>query len=445
MKNKCIVVQLIIFTILFAIPSRKNFSDAFINVAENANPAIVSIISEKEIEMKIPHFFYPFGEFPNETYKGQSLGSGVIIDAWKGYIVTNNHVIEDAENIKVVLLDNRELRAEVIGADPLSDIALIKVEDHNLKDIKMGDSDDLKVGEWVMAIGSPFGLHLNHTVTAGIISATGRSEVISSLNFEDFIQHDAAINPGNSGGALLDLDGNLIGINTAIATGGQTRSNAGVGFAIPINQVKRVIEDLIENGYVIRGWLGVSIQDINDRMSKALNMKNRNGAIISQIMEGSPAEVAGLIARDIIIKVDSKPVKNASELKILISSGHPNDKVSLTIIRNELQSTVSVTLGTRPNQDVLLAGNYSTYSKYDIIGLIVEDHENGVIVTYIKDNSTAAEQNIKKGDIINAVGRKVIKSTSDYLKTLEIYSVGDIIMLQITRNKNVTYIAFEIY
>ena len=221
-------------------------------------------------------FFDDFGDqFDQQERKSQSLGSGVIIDNDKGYIITNNHVIENAEEIKVILYDKREFDAKIIGTDPLSDLAVIQIEPDNLAKAKFGDSNLLQIGEWVIAIGSPFGLHLNHTVTAGIVSAVGRSDVISRMNFENFIQHDAAINPGNSGGGLFNLNGELIGINTAIATDGFSKSNAGVGFAIPVNQAKRVVEDLITSGKVSRGWLGVQIQDIDDSMQKALKLNSK--------------------------------------------------------------------------------------------------------------------------------------------------------------------------
>ena len=307
MKYTQTAASFIFITFLLAIPSRRDFSDAFIKVAEKGNPTVVSIISEKTIERNFHYFLEPFENgFPREERKSHSLGSGVIIDASNGYIITNNHVIEDAEEIKVILFDKREMKAKIIAADPPSDIAVIKVEPGGLTTVDLGNSEKLKVGEWVVAIGSPFGLHLNHTVTAGIVSAVGRNDVISRNNFEDFIQHDAAINPGNSGGALFNLDGKLIGINTAIATDGFSRANAGVGFAIPINMVKRIMEDLISDGKVTRGWLGVQIQDLNSNMIKTLDLEDRNGALISQVIKDSPAENAGVKNKDVVVDVDGK-------------------------------------------------------------------------------------------------------------------------------------------
>ena len=457
MKIKLIHSLSILFlTVLFAVPSKKEFSKAFISVAEKGNPAVVSIIAEKEVSInRRNQFLFPFEDFfpgygdlfpdlPEETYKNKSLGSGVIINDREGYIITNNHVIEDATEIKVVLLDKREVEAEIIGLDPLSDIAVIKIDSKDLDDVKIGDSDKLSVGEWVVAIGSPFGLHLNHTVTAGIVSAVGRSNVVSKLNYQDFIQHDAAINPGNSGGGLFDLDGNLIGINTAIATDGSSRANAGVGFAIPINQVKRVIDDLINGGVVMRGWLGVTIQDIDETLSKALQLNNLNGALVTDVLPDSPAENFGLESQDVIIKVNNKEVLNTAKLQNLISSTHPGDKVKLTIVRNNGIKDIMIEVGKRPDQEDLASLNSPSSIEYDVVGLKVEDTPEGVKIINIKKESPASNNNLKKGDIIKGIGRRTINSIGDYNEMVESYSVGDLIMLKIKRGKMITYLAFEI-
>ncbi|RMZ49090.1 Do family serine endopeptidase [Candidatus Marinimicrobia bacterium PRS2] len=451
------ILPLIWITVLFAFPSKKEFSKAFIEVASNGNPAVVSIISEKVIKQRYHQFFSPFGDqFPQGEYRGHTLGSGVIIDAEEGYIITNNHVIEDAKEIKVIMFDKREVRATIVATDPPSDLAVIKVEPGGLSTVKLGNSDKLNVGEWVVAIGSPFGLHLNHTVTAGIVSAVGRSSVISRNNFEDFIQHDAAINPGNSGGALFNLDGELVGINTAIATDGYSRANAGVGFAIPINMVKRVMEDLISDGKVTRGWLGVQIQDVDEGMAKALRLKERNGAIISQVIKNSPAEDAGVEEQDVIIAVDGVKVGDSSNLKNLISSGRPDDKTKLTIIRDGYERNLIVILGTRPGEKELAETFRYSEKLFDVLGLRVETLENadgkemgvdsleGIKVVDIKRGSSAYDNNIKRGDIITEVGKSIIKNKNDYKTELDAYSEGDTIMLRIVRNGSPLYVAFEI-
>ena len=452
MKN---TLPLIWITFLLAFPSKQEFSEAFIKVASNGNPAVVSIVSEKVIEQNYNHFFSPFGDqFPQGESRGHSLGSGVIIDSDEGYIITNNHVIEDAEDIKVILYDKREVRGTIVATDPPSDLAVIKVDPNGLSTVALGNSDQLSVGEWVVAIGSPFGLHLNHTVTAGIVSAIGRSSVISRNNFEDFIQHDAAINPGNSGGALFNLDGELVGINTAIATDGYSRANAGVGFAIPINMVKRVMEDLISDGKVTRGWLGVQIQDVDEGMAKALQLNGWNGAIISQVIKNSPAEDAGVEKQDVIIAVNGVKVDDSSKLKNLISSGRPHDKTKLTLIRDGHEKKLTVTLGIRPGEKEL-AETYRYGEKlFDILGLRVEtfenrdpknlDYVNGVKIVEVKKDSPASDNNINRGDIITEMGKTSIKEKNEYDTELESYSKGDTIMLRIVRNGSPLYVAFEI-
>ena len=452
MKN---TLPLIWITFLLAFPSKQEFSEAFIKVASNGNPAVVSIVSEKVIEQNYNQFFSPFGDqFPQGESRGHSLGSAVIIESDEGYIITKNHVNEDAEDIKVILYDKREVRGTIVATDPPSDLAVIKVDPNGLSTVALGNSDQLSVGEWVVAIGSPFGLHLNHTVTAGIVSAIGRSSVISRNNFEDFIQHDAAINPGNSGGALFNLDGELVGINTAIATDGYSRANAGVGFAIPINMVKRVMEDLISDGKVTRGWLGVQIQDVDEGMAKALQLNGWNGAIISQVIKNSPAEDAGVEKQDVIIAVNGVKVDDSSNLKNLISSGRPHDKTKLTLIRDGHEKKLTVTLGIRPGEKEL-AETYRYGEKlFDILGLRVEtfenrdpknlDYVNGVKIVEVKKDSPASDNNINRGDIITEMGKTSIKEKNEYDSELESYSKGDTIMLRIVRNGSPLYVAFEI-
>ena len=442
-----IFVSFIALHILFG--SNHKFNQPFIDVAKSANPSVVSIISEIEVTQQQfnPFFNDPFFQdlFPDFKRKGQTLGSGVIISA-EGYIITNNHVIDDADKIKVIMYDKTEFEAKIIGVDPLSDLAVIKIESEIvLPEIKMGDSDILSVGEWIVAIGSPFGLHLNHTVTAGIVSAVGRSNVISKLTYEDFIQHDAAINPGNSGGALLNLDGELIGINTAIATDGYSKSNAGVGFAIPINQARRVIEDLLNDGSVSRGWLGVQIQNIDQAIADALNLENKNGALIVSIIPDSPAGNSGLQEDDIIIKVDNQEIDNDRELMKAISSKHPGDFTNFTIIRGDERVRVSVTLGRRPDQETALKEENIKTEEYDILGLkISESNDDGVKVIDLKEGSSSHKNGIKKGDIIKKISRKRINSVSDYNAQISRFNAGDVIMLRIERNGNQGIRAFTI-
>tara|TARA_Y100001970_G_scaffold267137_1_gene356682 strand:- start:1214 stop:2563 length:1350 start_codon:yes stop_codon:yes gene_type:complete len=448
MKFYKILISFLAINILFS--SSHKFNQPFIDVAKSANPSIVSIISEIEVTQRQfnPFFNDPFFQdlFPEFKRKGQTLGSGVIISS-DGYIITNNHVIDDADKIKVIMYDKTEFEANVIGVDPLSDLAVIKIEaEVVLPEIKMGDSDNLSVGEWVVAIGSPFGLHLNHTVTAGIVSAIGRSNVISKLTYEDFIQHDAAINPGNSGGALLNLDGELVGINTAIATDGYSKSNAGVGFAIPMNQARRVIDDLLDDGSVSRGWLGVQIQNIDQAIADALNLENKDGALIISIVPDSPASESGLQEDDIIIKVDNKNIDNDRALMKAISSKHPGDFTNFTIIRGDEKLRISVTLGERPGEIAATEEKNIEEQSYDILGLKVSDNKDndGVKIIDIEEGSSAHKNGIKKGDLIKKISRKRISNMSDYENQINQFEVGDVIMLRIERNGNQGIRAFTI-
>ncbi|MDB4859857.1 Do family serine endopeptidase [Candidatus Marinimicrobia bacterium] len=441
------IFMLLFMGFLFSYPNKNDFNELFIKVSQKGSPAVVSILSEKTEQYINPFFFDPFGNsdpFEPQERKSQGIGSGVIINKNKGYILTNNHVIDDANEIKVILFDKRELEAEVLGTDPLSDLAVLKVNAADLEQASMGDSDDLEIGEWVIAIGSPFGLHLNHTVTCGIVSAKGRSDVISRANFENFIQHDAAINPGNSGGALFDLNGDLIGINTAIATDGFSKSNAGVGFAIPINQAKRVIEDLINGGQVLRGYLGVMIQDLDENKAKVLGLENKKGAFISMIVEDGPADNGGLKEKDVIISLNSKPIENSNQLRNDVSTLRPGETAVFSIVRNELLQSISVILGQRPNENSI-GDSYKEQTRYDLLGLIIDDNDNqGVKIIDINAKGEAYSNNIRKNDIINEINRNEINNSEDYYREIEKYSKGDVIMLRIIREGNNLYEAFEI-
>ena len=329
----------------------RQFSKAFADVAEKAKPAVVTIITDKVISMRQ---FDDFGFFfqPNlprqREFKTNALGSGVIVDSKKGYILTNNHVVDDMDGIRVKLIDKREFEATIIGTDPKTDLAILQIDAENLDDIRMGDSDELRVGEWVMAVGSPFSENLSHTVTTGIVSAIGRSNILDSGSYEDFIQTDAAINPGNSGGALLNMDGELIGINTAIATGGYEKGNRGVGFAIPSSMANRIMSDLIDKGYVTRSWLGVIIQDLDSETADALDIDTRNGALIADVVKDSPAEAAGIQEGDVIIEFNGKSIANTANLKNVVSLSTPESTNRVKVIRDGAPKTVKVTLQELP-------------------------------------------------------------------------------------------------
>ena len=431
-------ICIILLSCLIATPTKSDFSKAFISVAKIANPSVVSIVTEKTFTNQSPFFFDQY------EYRGSSLGSGVIIDGQKGHIITNNHVIENSEDIQVILYDKREVDAEVIGRDPLSDIALLKIDADNLDAFEIGNSESLDVGEWVMAIGSPFGKNLSNTVTAGIVSAIGRTDVISRRNFEDFIQHDAAINPGNSGGALVNLDGELIGINTAIATGDNySRSNAGVGFAIPINQAMRVVMDLIDSGEVTRGWLGVQIQDLTDDMARYLDLSSNKGAIVIDVVNGSPADKYGFSVQDVIVEVDGIQVNDGTKLRNLVSSKRPDDRVKFKVIRDGEIEMISVKLDKRP-KDLDGYSFQSNSRKFDIIGLKVKEENKKIIIADIDTQSNAFKKDIKPGDIILEVGKNKVSSMDKYNNAINSYDSGDSIMLRIKNRDSTRFVAFTI-
>jgi serine protease Do len=445
--------------------SAQQINDLFIQASEKANPSVVTIASERVVRRSYRHPFFDFWgqEFnPERESRGTILGSGVIIDGAEGYIVTNHHVIDEAEDIMVTLVNNREVPAEVVGTDEASDVAVIKIDAEDLPQAEIGNSDELRIGEWVLAIGSPFSENLDHTVTAGIVSGTGRSQVFNRPNrYEDFIQTDAAINPGNSGGALVNLRGDLVGINTAIATDGFSRSNAGVGFAIPVNLVMRVVEDLIREGRVTRAWLGVYIEDVQESLAKALKIKSLNGAIVNQVVEDSPAERAGVKEGDIIIKVGDNDIRNGSHLRNVISSFRPGERPKLVILRDSKEKVIPVRLRELPAQEELASGGrVEDDSDVDDIGgrtgfAVAElgsreaerydiQVSKGVVVTRIDARSKAARDGIQPGDVVVQVGDREIKGIRDYRQAMKEYGEGDTVLFRVARGEFFFFRGIEI-
>ncbi len=433
MKNYFLVI------LLFSLSNAQNsvvkqFSTAFADVAEKAKPAVVTIITDKVVSLNQFDdfgFFFFQPDMPRQReFKTNALGSGVIIDAKKGYILTNNHVVDDMDGIKVKLIDKREFDATIIGKDPKTDIAVLQIDAKDLIDIKLGNSDDVRVGEWVMAVGSPFSENLSHTVTTGIVSALGRSNIMNSQSYEDFIQTDAAINPGNSGGALLNMDGELVGINTAIATGGYERSNRGVGFAIPSNMADRIMTDLIARGYVTRAWLGVYIQELDSETAEALEMESRNGALITDVVKDSPAEKAGIQEGDVIVQFNGKSISDPSNLKNVVSLTAPESSNKVKIFRNGSPKTINVVLKELPdspnklsiknNDDEDIFGlklkkvNRSLKDKYDI-----EDSGDFLVVIGVDQNGEGYDKGIREGDIIKNVGTKRVTSVKEFNRLVE--------------------------
>ncbi len=409
----------------------EQFSDSFADVAEKAKPAVVTIITDKI--MKVPNndlyfFFNPYMDPNSEReYKTNALGSGVIVDSKNGYIITNNHVVDDMDNIKVKLFDKREYKAEIMGTDPKSDLAILKIEANNLRQLKLGNSDKLRVGEWVMAVGSPFSENLSHTVTTGIVSAMGRSNIIRGQSYEDFIQTDAAINPGNSGGALLNMKGELIGINTAIATGGYEKSNRGVGFAIPSNMSKRIMSDLIDKGYVTRSWLGVYIQPLDAEAAKALEMNSRDGALVTQVVGNSPAELGGVQEGDVIVKFDNKNITDPSNLRNIVSLMPPGSKSEIVVFRNGNKKNLSVVL--QELNDGKQVAVKTSSSNASVLGLElkeidsiliqkynINEDDGKIVIVSVDINSEAAEKGLVEGDVIKRVGTQQVNSLKEFKK-----------------------------
>ncbi|MBW2014187.1 MAG: Do family serine endopeptidase, partial [Deltaproteobacteria bacterium] len=350
--------------------------ESFNKLAENASPAVVNIRTVKIIKgggrvfrhfKKGPfgeddpfHDFFDrfFGEERPHDFKQRSLGSGFIISK-DGYIVTNNHVVENAEKIEVILKDEKEFDAEIIGRDANTDLALIKIKtDRDLPVLLFGDSDALKIGQWVVAIGNPFGLE--HTVTAGIVSAKGR--VIGSGPYDDFIQTDASINPGNSGGPLINMQGKVVGINTAIIAGG-----SGIGFAIPINLVKNIVDQLKSSGEVTRGWLGVGIQDISKQVAEYYGIKSRKGVLVTEVFPDDPADIAGIKPQDIILSINGKEVGTAREITSMIADTGVGETVKIKVLRNGKTRTFKVKIAKR--EETRISARSTRKEKQEDLGI----------------------------------------------------------------------------
>ena len=444
----------------------KQFSDQFADIAEKANPAVVTILTEKKVDLEQLHgqlpqdndffkFFAP--RMPRQReYKSTALGSGVIVNSRKGYVITNNHVVDDMDEITVRLLDKTEYKATVVGRDPKSDLAVLQIDARGLTDLDFGNSDKLRVGEWVIAVGSPFSANLSHTVTAGIVSAKGRGNIIQGDVYEDFIQTDAAINPGNSGGALLNSAGDLIGINTAIYTNSFDRSNKGVGFAIPSNMVKQVMADLIQHGKVLRSWIGVQIQPLNDSSARAMGLKSPDGALVSDVVKDGPAKKAGLKTGDVIIEFNHVQVKNVDHLRNTVSASKPNKRYDLIVIRDGRKKILKVTLEEMPGDDALatvsrppaqtneLGIQVSSLSQSVIREYDISKGEEGVIVIAVVEGSIAAEAGIRIGDLITRVGTKKCNSPRGFAALIKETQKKNMVMLHMKRDGVARYMTLEL-
>ncbi len=429
-----IITSLLILFLTFNSANAKSAPESFADLAEKLSPSVVNISTTTVIEQKsrnmpsfppgspFEDFFKQFDKPENKKRRAQSLGSGFIIDK-TGYVITNNHVIDNAEKIMVILYDDTSFEATVVGKDPKTDVALLKIDPKNkkLKAVKFGDSNELRVGDWVMAIGNPFGF--GGTVTAGIVSARGRN---LSGSYDDYIQTDASINRGNSGGPLFDMKGNVVGINTAIFS--QSGGSVGIGFAVSSNLAKQVTDQLKQYGRTKRGWLGVLIQEISDEIAEGLGMKTARGALVSSATAGGPAEKAGVKTGDVIIKFNEIEIKNMKELPKVVAGTPVGKSVPIVILRDGKELTLNVTLGElelaeKENLIGKTSKNNTKAKEYDKLGFTAEelseqnkskfkisDIDVGVVITSVKDDSSAQKAGLNPGMVIIRVGQVEVDS-----------------------------------
>jgi serine protease Do len=437
-------------------------SGTFAPVVQQAAPAVVSIKTSRTVQISerpgipgMPFFFGPNGPFfegPEGDEGGErrqyGAGSGVIVSE-DGLIVTNHHVVDEATKVEVHLSDRRHFTAKVLGSDSKTDIAVLKIDAKDLPLLRFGNSDSVQVGDLALAIGNPFGI--GQTVTMGIVGATGRGN-LGIEDYEDFIQTDAAINPGNSGGALINTRGELIGINTAIlARGGG--GNQGVGFAVPVNLAHHVITQLLEQGRVVRGYLGVGIQDLTPDMTKAFRTPDSSGALVRDVVPDSPGEKAGLQRGDVIRKVDGSPVQDSRELRLKIGGTAPGETVQLAVLREGSEKALSVKLGELPDDQQsapAAAGEASSLQGLQVDELTpaiarqlkLDPQTQGVVVTNVAASSAAFEAGLRRGDVVMEVNRKPVTNVSEFRS--EVRAAGsEPLLLLVNSNGNVRFIAVE--
>jgi Do/DeqQ family serine protease len=441
----------------------RSIGQAFVEVVKKAQPSVVNVTTEKTITVKpwekygedffkgspFEDFFKGFGFSPREKgkeyrHKQRSGGSGVIVDK-EGYILTNNHVVEGADKVKIRLNDGREFTAIVKGQDSRTDLAVLHIKAKDLPVATLGDSDKLEVGEWAIAIGSPFGLE--HTVTVGVISAKGRTG-LGTGTYEDFIQTDASINPGNSGGPLINIDGEVVGINAMIIQPG-----TGIGFAIPINMAKQILNDLIKQGKVVRPWLGISVQDLTPEMAEQFQVKEKEGVIVAQIHQGTGAEKAGLASGDIMKSVDDKAIKNTNELIKEIQKKKVGQKVKLNVVRDGKPMTIEVTLTAMPDkpealkekegEEKLGARVQELTPQLSARYRISSEIKRGVIVISVEEGSPADELGLQEGDVVLEINRKKIETTKDFDRAIKDVNLDKGIVFRLHRKGNTFYHSFK--
>lgn len=437
----------------------QDLNDAIVNIADNATPAVVTIQVKQTVEVSNPfQRFFGDPRGGGEERMRRGLGSGVIVSQ-DGYILTNAHVVENADEITVGLSNGKEYDGKVVGTDPRTDIAVVNIDAEGLSTIKIGNSDEARVGEIVLAIGSPLGQDLAHSVSMGIISAKGRAIGIieQGAGYENFIQTDAAINPGNSGGAMVNMDGELIGINTAIAS--RSGGNDGIGFAVPSNLAKSVMESLIKTGKVTRAYLGIYGGNIDRTMARALGLEQAQGVVVGEVQSNTPASEAGLREGDVIRTLNGEEIENYAKFRTSIATRKPGTDIELGIIRDGESMNVTVTLGELPDEQTASATQEPDRNLEEQLGfraqnltpdlaerLGLESGQNGVVVTAISRGSNAYRQGLREGDVITSVSRNNVENMSDFSR--EINKVADsennVVLLRILRGGVNQFIAFEI-
>ena len=440
----------------------QDLSEAFSEVAAKAKPGVVALMTERKVSVDNPlsgtpfrfYFDAPRGRQPGEREYQQGQGSGVIVRyQGESYILTNNHVVKGAEKIRVEMTDGRSFEATVVGTDPKTDIAVLRPGIVDLPSVPLGDSDKVRVGEWVLAIGNPFGLE--HTVTSGIISALGRQNglLLRQEGYEDFIQTDAAINPGNSGGALINLKGELVGINTAIVSG--TGGYQGIGFAVPTNMVSHVMQNLIDYGEVRRGLLGVRIRDLDDEIAQAMGAGKGSGVLIDEVVKAGPADDARLEHGDIILEVDGRSMPNAAALRNHISQTKPGTEVELLVLRNGTKRTYRVVLGQLESKSEIAADEPPT-KRTAKLGLEVQtlnreladrlgyEGERGVIVTQVERGSPAERKGLRGGDLIIEINRTPVANLAEYEEAIDKVEPDGVILLRRLRSGRTSYVALRV-
>ncbi len=447
-------------------PSLNGGGPAFSDIVKVISPVVANISTSKTVTDRETSPFSDFfdGSFKDffeprdrpRKWKEQSLGSGVVVSS-DGYIVTNFHVVEKADEIKVKLYDQQNYKGKVIGTDPKTDLAIIKISATNLPAIKWGNSDGLQVGEFVLAFGNPYSL--GHTVTMGIVSAVGRANV-GIADYEDFIQTDAAINPGNSGGPLVNIKGELVGINTAIFS--RTGGYQGIGFAVPSNMTKSVMTQLINEGKVTRGWLGVTIQNLTPELASEFGLKSSAGALITEIFQGSPAETAKMKRGDIILEVNGKKISNVESLRNSVAQSKVGSQIAVKVLRDkktlDLKSVIAefpqdVAKSIPGNSDDDFSGEENLLAGLSAMNLTNEiakqlglsRSEKGVVIVKVEPYSSAEESGLKKGDVIQEINKKRVKNLDDFNKIVHNISKGNTALLFVNRSGNKFYITIKIY